>query len=654
MKLLRSPYLKAACGALVLLAVGSFGAYQHARYYTGDVPGTVSCLSCHVEAQGLNPLDLIRQARYVSPNKLKVAPDGSHLVITGRDSDSLLVVDLDSRRVKASIPVGRHPFDVALTSDAGTAFVSNEWSDSISVVDLARQRVVRTIPAGSHPSGLALTPDQKTLFVAEWQSDILRAIDVPSGTAKVQLAGGGSPNQLAITPGGDTLLATNQVSYLSSDPKRPPRSEITVVDVHRLRTQRRIALDDAHLLEGITVLPQGDLALATLVKPKNLLPLVQVERGWVMNNGLGIVDLATGSCIQLLLDEVNDSFADPFDIASTPDGRLAFVSHTGVNRVSVIDVDALRSLLAKIRAGEITEPSLRLDLSSRFVLRRIETRSNPAGLAVSPDGRTLFVAERLNDSILAVSLESMTEAFRIRLGGSEHESAVRRGERLFNDATRTFQGQFSCRSCHPRNHQDGLRYDFEPDGLGVDFVDNRSLLGIRDTAPYKWNGKNTSLFMQCGMRFARILTRVNSFQPDELSALVAYLRSLPAEHSPYLAADGTLTPHQAKGKAFFERSLTKDGVVIPESNRCITCHPPPLYTNRKRADVGSGSPTDTSTEFDTPHLTGIFGTAPYLHDGKARTLEEIWTLYNAEDTHGVTRDMSNQDLNDLIEYLKTF
>ena len=93
MKLWRSPYLKAACGALALLAVGSFGAYQHARYYTGDVPGTVSCLSCHVEAQGLNPLDLIRQARYVSPNKLKVAPDGSQLIITGRDSDSLLVVE---------------------------------------------------------------------------------------------------------------------------------------------------------------------------------------------------------------------------------------------------------------------------------------------------------------------------------------------------------------------------------------------------------------------------------------------------------------------------------------------------------------------------------------------------------------------------------
>ncbi|MFZ0430739.1 MAG: heme transporter CcmC, partial [Acidobacteriota bacterium] len=59
-------------------------------------------------------------------------------------------------------------------------------------------------------------------------------------------------------------------------------------------------------------------------------------------------------------------------------------------------------------------------------------------------------------------------------------------------------------------------------------------------------------------------------------------------------------------------------------------------------------------EFDVPHLTNIYASAPYLHDGKARTLEEIWTLYNADDTHGVTKDMTNQDLNDLVEYLKTF
>jgi cytochrome c peroxidase len=46
-------------------------------------------------------------------------------------------------------------------------------------------------------------------------------------------------------------------------------------------------------------------------------------------------------------------------------------------------------------------------------------------------------------------------------------------------------------------------------------------------------------------------------------------------------------------------------------------------------------------------------TAPYLHDGRCWSLEEIWTLYNPYDLHGVANDLTKQQLNDLIEYLKT-
>jgi cytochrome c peroxidase len=54
-----------------------------------------------------------------------------------------------------------------------------------------------------------------------------------------------------------------------------------------------------------------------------------------------------------------------------------------------------------------------------------------------------------------------------------------------------------------------------------------------------------------------------------------------------------------------------------------------------------------------PQLTNIALSAPYLHDGSARTLEEIWTVFNPKDQHGVTNDLQKDELNDLIEYLKT-
>ena len=62
---------------------------------------------------------------------------------------------------------------------------------------------------------------------------------------------------------------------------------------------------------------------------------------------------------------------------------------------------------------------------------------------------------------------------------------------------------------------------------------------------------------------------------------------------------------------------------------------------------------DDSTLFDSPNLINVYESAPYLHDGSARTLEEIWTLFNDYDEHGVANDMRKDQLNDLVEYLKS-
>ena len=103
----------------------------------------------------------------------------------------------------------------------------------------------------------------------------------------------------------------------------------------------------------------------------------------------------------------------------------------------------------------------------------------------------------------------------------------------------------------------------------------------------------------------------------------------------------------------FERTMANDGRAIPKQNRCVTCHFPPLYTDRRRHNIGTKFDFDRESKFDTPHLSNIYDSAPYLHNGIAETLEEIWTRYNPNDEHGVTNDMTKDQLNDLIEYIKT-
>jgi cytochrome c peroxidase len=232
-------------------------------------------------------------------------------------------------------------------------------------------------------------------------------------------------------------------------------------------------------------------------------------------------------------------------------------------------------------------------------------------------------------------------------------SALRRGEQTFYSAHYSFQGQISCSSCHIDSTYDALTWNLEPNGFGRDIVANRLLEDIKDTAPYKWNGGNPNLPTECGPRTEKYFWRSENYNDLQLTDLVLYIRSLPARPNRWRLPSGELTDAQERGKAIFERAVDKFGAPIPEANRCTFCHSGPLGTDNKSFDVGTKKPTDHSGMLDTPQLTDIALPAPYLHDGSARTIEEIWTIYNPEDKHGRTNDLTKDELNDLIEYLRT-
>jgi len=227
------------------------------------------------------------------------------------------------------------------------------------------------------------------------------------------------------------------------------------------------------------------------------------------------------------------------------------------------------------------------------------------------------------------------------------------GEQLFHSANVTFQRQFACATCHQDGHVDGLTYDIEADGIGVSPVDNRTLRGIYDTDPFEREGTNATLARQCGARLAVFFTRIAPFTPEELRAVNDYTVTIPRPPNRHRPLGAPLTEAQRRGKVLFERTRTNDGREIPNEGRCIFCHFPPYFTDRQQRDVGTKQPSDRQGKFDVPHLNNIYDSAPYLHNGMANTLEEIWTVYNPYDTHGYTNDMTKDQLNDLIEYLKT-
>jgi len=56
--------------------------------------------------------------------------------------------------------------------------------------------------------------------------------------------------------------------------------------------------------------------------------------------------------------------------------------------------------------------------------------------------------------------------------------------------------------------------------------------------------------------------------------------------------------------------------------------------------------------FDVPHLRNLTEGAPYLHNGGANTLEEVWTRFNITNRHGVSSDLTREQFNDLMAYLR--
>lgn len=631
------------------------------------VPDRETCDKCHAQAHGKPfdyqaaweaiahpnvPRERVAKVRYKSPVNLALSPNGRELYVACEGSDSVIVIDV-ARRIKvAEIPVGRQPHDVAFSPDGRRAWVTNRMDDTVSEIDTATRQVVRTAPVGDEPHGILPDRTATRLYVLNTAEESISVLDAETLQEEHRLRTSRYPWSLALSPDG-SLAVTNSLPRFGEF-RTPPVSELTIVDTKLARVIDRLEVPAANLLMGVAWHPSGAYAVFTLERTKNLVPMTRLLQGWTITNGLGIA-WRDGRVDQVLLDQPDLYFPDPTDVTITPDGRYALVTSATSDRVAVVDLQRLTGILEKAPEHERAEilPN-HLGWPTEWVVTHVATGISPRGILAAPDGETAFVANCLDDTVSVIDIRSWEPVAQIDLGGPKEITKARWGERLFHSANITFRRQFSCHTCHPDGHVDGITYDIEPDGVGVSPVDNRSLRAVLDTAPFKWEGTNPSLRRQCGARLAAFFTRIQPFTHEELEALDYYIATIPRPPNRYRPLGAPLTPAQRRGKAIFERTHTNDGRLIPEENRCITCHPGPLYTNRQRVDVGTKMLYDRTGEFDPPHLNNIYDSAPYLHNGIAATLEEIWTVYNPHDTHGVTNDLTKDQLNDLIEYIKTF
>jgi cytochrome c peroxidase len=246
----------------------------------------------------------------------------------------------------------------------------------------------------------------------------------------------------------------------------------------------------------------------------------------------------------------------------------------------------------------------------------------------------LVASNFLSDSLSLFDAEQLRLVRHIALNGPRPDQ-IRQGEILFHSAKLTHLGQFSCASCHPGGGADGLNWDLPRDGV-ANPKNTRALWGCRETAPYGWLGSSPTL----ADRIVGTLRTAHRYEPSpaELAALVAYVAALPPPPPADIPA-GKRAAYQ-RGRALF---FGKAG--------CAACHPPDTYQDGQTHDVGTGDGVEN--RFDTPSLRGLRFTAPYLHDGRAATLEEIFTKYNLRHRHGQAHTLTPEELSDLLVFLES-
>lgn len=230
------------------------------------------------------------------------------------------------------------------------------------------------------------------------------------------------------------------------------------------------------------------------------------------------------------------------------------------------------------------------------------------------------------------------------------------GRQLFFDERLSIDGSKSCYSCHVCEHglTDGLPKAIGPGNKTLP-RHSPTLWNIGYHKEFYWDGRSDSLEKQAmaawkggnmgvGEKTGEIAARINAlqdyrtqfqkvFQSDAtpenmMKAISAYERTI-------ISGNTAWDRWRAGDQTAMSASAIR-GWNIFQAIKCNNCHDGVLFTDQQYHNVGIGmdqekpdvgrftvtkKPEDTGA-FKTPTLRDVARSAPYFHDGSAKTLEE--------------------------------
>jgi YVTN family beta-propeller protein len=270
------------------------------------------------------------------PHELALSPDGRYAYTTdngtmqiehaGEGGNTVSVIDLHQRKRTAVISLGKYyrPHGIDINPVTGHLLVSTENPDQLLVVDLEKKEVIRRYDTqGQTPHIVAAGREGKWAYVSNARSGTVAAIELASGEVKL-IPAGGRPEGSVLSKDGKRLYVVNRDS-----------DELTIIDTEKKTNIGTIKTSDGPVRVGLS--PDGRYAIYGLINAK----------------AVGFADLEARKEIATV-----DVGGPLVSMHTSPDGKWAFTAAQDDDTVYVISI-ADRKLHTKFKtaAGAGPDPA---------------------------------------------------------------------------------------------------------------------------------------------------------------------------------------------------------------------------------------------------------------------------------------------------------
>ncbi len=203
---------------------------------------------------GTCPLHLITTIPVAShPLQARLTPDASTLIVTSYDS-AINFIDTASDQVVYTLNTSPNirPSGLAISPDGKLAYVTSYFnvSPSLLIINIASRSITNSVPLGNFPKSLLLTPDGAQLWIEFWEANQLAVYD----TLTLTQIGTVTADGLAYS--GMTFNSTATKAYITTT-----ANTVDVIDTATLRNLAQIPV--VHAPAGITLSPTGSFLLVT-------------------------------------------------------------------------------------------------------------------------------------------------------------------------------------------------------------------------------------------------------------------------------------------------------------------------------------------------------------------------------------------------------